>query len=87
MTHNDIEPIRLPEELVTITPIPDGLTFAYQRSPGGVDLIAVVVDDKNVGTVRVLLTVGTARVAAATVAAMVNDLDALRDEWRLSGLD
>ena len=81
MSDNEISPIRLPDEMVTITPMPDGLEFAYQRSPSGVDLIAVIINDKRVGPVRALLTVDAARLSVATVAAMVDDLETLRREW------
>ncbi|MBI3214735.1 MAG: hypothetical protein HYZ38_12985 [Mycobacterium sp.] len=91
MTNNDsdasIGPIHLPEEMVTITPMPSGLTFAYQRAPDGTDLIAVFVEDKRVGTVRSLFTVDGARVLAATVTAMLQQVDTLRAEWRNTGLD
>jgi hypothetical protein len=81
MTTKEIEPMRLPDELVTITPIPDGLEFAYQQSPGGVDLISVLINDKRVGSVRVLLTTDGARYVAAHLNAMVEDLDNLREHW------
>jgi len=81
MSDREIEPILLPDECITITPIRDGLQFAYQRSPDGTDLIAVITTDARVGTVRELLTVDGARLTAAILAAMVDDLDTLRREW------
>jgi hypothetical protein len=79
---NEIERIQLPDELVTITPVPDGLTFAYQRAPDGTDLIALIIDDKRVGPVRSQLTVDAAQVVSVTMAAMLNDLDNLRAQWK-----
>jgi hypothetical protein len=82
MSTNEIEPMRLPDDMVTITPVADGLTFAYQQAPDGTDLIALIVKDRLVDTVRTLFTIDAARVTSATLAAMVNDLDNLRSEWK-----
>jgi hypothetical protein len=79
--------IKLPTECITITPGRDGLTTGYQRAPDGTDLLVVVVDDKRVGTVRTLLTVDGALVVAAAIVQMAENLDKMRDEWRISGLD
>ncbi|OBF55058.1 hypothetical protein A5756_00750 [Mycobacterium sp. 852002-53434_SCH5985345] len=85
---DNIGPIKLPRELLTITPAaPDGLQFAYQLAPDGTELIALLITDPRLGAVRLLLTVDGARVVAATLAAMLDQLPELRDEWRISGLN
>jgi hypothetical protein len=90
MTDNGIDDaglIRLPDQCITITPIRDGLTTGYQRAPDGTDLLVVIIDDKRVGTVRSLLTVDGALSVASAMVEMAENLDKLRDEWRINGLD
>jgi hypothetical protein len=82
MTDNEIGPILLPDDIVTVTPkAPDGLAFAYQQTDD-VDLIGVLINDERVGPMRVLLTAEAAQFVAMHLWAMVGDLDNLRRQWR-----
>lgn len=78
---SQIDPVELPDELITITPTAGGLEFAYQRSPDGTDLLSIMVTDKRVGPVRLVLTSWAARYAVASLGAMVDDLERLRAQW------
>lgn len=89
MTHdemNEPEPLALPKECVTITPAKDGLTVAYQMAPDGTDLAVLVITDERVGTMRALFTVEAACYIVGTLAAVLDNLDTMRAEWRNSGL-
>lgn len=81
MSDNEIGPIiRLPDEIITL--IPGGeLEFRYQRSPGGLDLISIMLGDPRVGPVRLTLTVPAVQHAVVTLAAMLDKLDTLRQQW------
>jgi hypothetical protein len=80
-SENEIGPVALPPELITVTPQPDSLEFCYQRSANGTDLLSVLINDERVGALRLTLTVSTAQFAAATLTAMIADIDTLRDQW------
>lgn len=76
----EIDPVRLPDGLITVTPLPDSLEFTYQRI-GGNDLISVMLDDARVGRFRTMLTPEAAQFVAMSLWAMVSDLETLRRQW------
>jgi hypothetical protein len=80
MTTNDIGPINLPPELISVTPRPDGLQFAY-RQIGGQEVISVMCDDARVGPVELVLTLTGAQVVAATIGEMLKEICDLRARW------
>lgn len=79
MTNNDIGPIRLPDELISVTPHMEP-EFTYRRVNGH-DVIAVMINDNRVGHIEVLFTPSAAQYTAAHLGAMVADLDNLRRQW------
>jgi hypothetical protein len=81
LSDNEINPIDLPEGLISITSQPGTLDFIYEEVDGN-EVISVVVDDARVRHVRVMFTPSVAEFVAMTLWAMTTDIDNLRRQWR-----
>ncbi|WP_051288853.1 WhiB family transcriptional regulator [Mycobacterium sp. URHD0025] len=84
MHDNDIEPITLPPDTITIAAT--SLDYVY-RYINGQDVIGLLVGSDRVGTTETLLTPEGAQHIAAHFTAMCADLDRLRAEWKATHHD
>ncbi|OCB14151.1 hypothetical protein A5717_11615 [Mycolicibacterium porcinum] len=84
MHDNDIEPITLPPDTITIAAT--SLDYVY-RYINGQDVLGLLVGSDRVGTTETLLTPEGAHHVAAHFTAMLANLDQLRAEWKATHHD
>ena len=74
----DITPITVPRDAITVTPA--AVDYIYEYIDGH-DVLSVLFDDNRLGAFRLLLTPAGARHIAAHLAAMCDQLPALRTRF------